>query len=130
MNPIHPRRLSILCAEDDEFMRRVLVRLLADAGYLVEAAVDGFDAWQKLQADPGRFDVLLTDHNMPNLTGLELVELLRAVNYPGLIMVHSTWISGADRALYAAFGVDRIMAKATRGADLLEAVEAFRLSRN
>ncbi len=69
-------RAKILLADDDEHIREACREALAKAGYDVEEVSDGARAWHMLQA--GRYDLLLTDHDMPCLTGLELVERLRA----------------------------------------------------
>jgi two-component system sensor histidine kinase and response regulator WspE len=45
-------------------------------GYEVSVAVDGMDAWNQLRA--GRFDMLVTDIDMPRMNGIELVRTVRA----------------------------------------------------
>jgi len=58
-------------------MRRILLNTVQKAGYSdVQEAVDGKDALAKLMA--GSFDLLMTDWNMPNMNGLELVSAVRA----------------------------------------------------
>ncbi len=58
-------------------MRRILVNTVQKAGYSnIQEAVDGKDALAKLLA--GDFDLLMTDWNMPNMNGLELVVAARA----------------------------------------------------
>lgn len=76
--PTAPRNLpaaKILYAEDDDDLRRLVASGLRSAGYEIAVAADGRQAWEALQAE--RFDVLITDHAMPGLTGLELIERLR-----------------------------------------------------
>jgi two-component system sensor histidine kinase and response regulator WspE len=72
------RRASkrILVAEDSITVREVERQLLARMGYEVAVAVDGMDAWNQLRA--GRFDMLVTDIDMPRMNGIELVRLVRA----------------------------------------------------
>jgi DNA-binding response OmpR family regulator len=66
----------ILFVEDDAGIRGVLPRVLTRAGYRVEAAVDGLAGWNALCG--GSYDLLITDLNMPGLTGLELVAKARS----------------------------------------------------
>jgi two-component system sensor histidine kinase and response regulator WspE len=66
----------ILVAEDSITVREVERQLLARLGYEVAVAVDGMDAWNQLRA--GRFDMLVTDIDMPRMNGIELVRLVRA----------------------------------------------------
>jgi two-component system, chemotaxis family, sensor kinase CheA len=69
-------RKKVLVAEDTVTSRMVLQNLLEAAGYETATAVDGLDAWEKLQlAD---FDLLVSDVEMPRLTGFELTERVRA----------------------------------------------------
>lgn len=60
----------ILLAEDDESMRRFLVRALEKAGYQVCAFANGAEAYECLQEQP--FTMLLTDIVMPEMDGIEL----------------------------------------------------------
>ena len=73
-----PRRATkrILIAEDSITVREVERQLLLRLGYDVAVAVDGMDAWNQLRA--GRFDMLVTDIDMPRMNGIELVRLVRA----------------------------------------------------
>jgi two-component system chemotaxis response regulator CheY len=71
-----PRR--ILVVDDNGDMRRLNAEVLIDSGYEVEAAEDGAAAWRTLQA--GHYDLLITDNNMPNVTGVELLQKLRAAH--------------------------------------------------
>jgi pilus assembly protein CpaE len=67
----------ILFVEDEEMIRKLVGTYLTRTGYQVEFAVDGMDALRKVseQANP---DLILTDVNMPNMTGLELTRRLRS----------------------------------------------------
>jgi two-component system, chemotaxis family, sensor kinase CheA len=66
---------NILLAEDDPIVRRLSNRILARAGYRITAVNDGLSAWDAL--NEGDFDLLVTDNDMPNLTGVQLVAKLR-----------------------------------------------------
>ena len=68
----HPR---VLIAEDDDSLRRLLARRLADAGFRVDAVTDGEAALDALHA--ARPDVLLTDLEMPAMDGGALCRSVR-----------------------------------------------------
>jgi len=69
--------MKILIVDDFSTMRRIIKNLLRDLGFNNTAeADDGAAALPMLQA--GSFDFLVTDWNMPNMTGLELLEAVRA----------------------------------------------------
>ena len=65
----------ILIVDDSETVRQVLQLALGNAGYQVVEAEDGFDALAKLSG--AQIDMLITDLNMPNMDGLELIKKVR-----------------------------------------------------
>jgi DNA-binding response OmpR family regulator len=66
----------ILVVEDDVTIRQLNTEILSRSGYEVDAAEDGAVAWDALQAN--RYDLMITDHNMPKVSGVELLMKLRA----------------------------------------------------
>ena len=69
--------IKVLIVDDSPTMRRILVNTVIKAGYPnLQEAEDGRDALAKMMA--GKFDLLMTDWNMPNMCGLELVQAVRA----------------------------------------------------
>ncbi len=69
--------------EDEPEIRRLNAVVLKDSGYEVDTADDGMTGWYALHATcqaPDSYDLLITDYNMPGLTGLDLVERLRAAH--------------------------------------------------
>jgi CheY-like chemotaxis protein len=67
---------QILVVDDETFLRKLLFDLLTDAGHQVDTAEDGAVGWQKLQTK--QYDLLITDHKMPRVTGVALVQKIRA----------------------------------------------------
>ncbi|WP_218934528.1 response regulator [Rosistilla ulvae] len=66
---------QILVAEDDPVFRRVIAFSLKQMGYAVDSVSDGEQAQAQLIA--GEYDMLVTDHQMPLCSGLELIGRLR-----------------------------------------------------
>ena len=66
---------QILIAEDDNVLRKVLEELLLKAGYNVLTARNGQQAFYFLETTGA--DIVLSDNNMPHLTGLEFLEKVR-----------------------------------------------------
>lgn len=79
----------ILIAEDEEPLRNLVVRALAQDGHDVMAAADGAEALDVLTRDEGRFDLLLTDIRMPLMDGIALA-LSAARDYPSLVILLMT----------------------------------------
>jgi two-component system chemotaxis response regulator CheY len=79
-------------------MRQMVTFTLKGAGFDVTEAVDGVDALSK--AKSGAFDLVLSDVNMPNMDGIELVKNLRALpNYKFTPILMLTTESGTDRKM-------------------------------
>jgi len=71
------KNLKILVVDDFSTMRRIVRNLLKELGYTnVDEAEDGVAALQKLKG--GNFQFVVTDWNMPNMTGIELLQAIRA----------------------------------------------------
>jgi DNA-binding response OmpR family regulator len=68
--------LRILVVDDDSDLRLLYADALARPGYHIDAAEDGAAAWEALQIKA--FNLLITDDDMPKLTGVELVRKLRS----------------------------------------------------
>ena len=69
-------RHRILVIDHDRDIRLLYAEALARPGYYVDAAEDGAAGWEALQVN--RYNLLITEHEMPRLTGVELVRKLRA----------------------------------------------------
>ncbi len=87
---------TILAVDDSASMRQMVAFTLKGAGYNVVEAVDGVDALNKAKAQA--FDCVVTDVNMPNKDGIELIRDLRALpNYKFTPMLMLTTEAGTDK---------------------------------
>lgn len=68
---------TILAVDDSGSLRQMVVFSLKAAGYQVTEAVDGQDALDKVKQQ--KFDLILTDQNMPRIDGLTLIRTLRTL---------------------------------------------------
>ncbi|MCD8566703.1 MAG: response regulator [Alphaproteobacteria bacterium] len=71
---ILPGSGNILVVEDQEDVREILTQMLERLGYNAHACENGLDALALLRDEPRYFDLIVTDQNMPTMTGLELVQ--------------------------------------------------------
>ena len=88
----------ILAVDDSPSMRQMVSIALTGAGYEVEQACDGVEALAIAQKS--RFDLVITDVNMPNMDGIELVRELRALeSYKHTPVLVLTTESSAERKM-------------------------------
>ena len=68
-------RKRVLVVDDSLTVRELERKLLATRGYDVTIAVDGMDGWNAVRGE--RFDLVITDIDMPRMDGIELVTLIK-----------------------------------------------------
>ena len=71
---------KILVIENEELICKTISFTLIEAGYKVDSAEDGYEALNKVREsvkNNDEFDLLIVDTNMPNMSGLEMLQMLR-----------------------------------------------------
>jgi two-component system chemotaxis response regulator CheY len=87
---------SILTVDDSASMRQMIAFTLKEAGHDVTEAVDGVEALKAAKAK--KFNLVVTDINMPNMDGIELTRELRGLpDYKFIPILTLTTESGADK---------------------------------
>jgi two-component system chemotaxis response regulator CheY len=116
--------MKILIVDDFSTMRRIVKNLLRELGFTnLDEADDGQTAWPKLKA--GGYDFLVTDWNMPGMTGIDLLKTVRAnpqtANMPVLLV---TAESKREQIIEAAqAGVNGYIIKPFTAATLKEKID-------
>ena len=108
---MRPRALQILAVEDEKAVAQLLAVVLGGPTSKVTRAADGWEALIKVAAAPQPFDVIITDHCMPRMNGLELVRRLRARKFGGKILVLSAHLTDEAIRAYEELHVDMMMSK-------------------
>lgn len=70
-----PTGRSILCIEDEPFISELYTRALTKSGYQVTVIADGAEALKEAQTN--KYDIILLDLMVPNVTGIEILRALR-----------------------------------------------------
>jgi DNA-binding response OmpR family regulator len=104
-------RLRILTVEDEPAVTELLALILGGPAAKVTSASDGWMALMKIGVAAEPFDVVITDHNMRRVTGLELVRRLRARKFAGKIIVLSAHLTQENIRAYEELNVDMMLAK-------------------
>jgi DNA-binding response OmpR family regulator len=87
--PLH----RILVVEDDGDIRRLNTEVLLQSGYHVDSASDGAVAWDTLQQK--NYDLMVTDNEMPKVTGIDLLKKLCAARV-ALPVIMATGVAPKD----------------------------------
>jgi len=116
---------SIMVVDDTRSMRKMVAAVLEGAGYEVSEAGDGVEALQLAQSR--RFDLVVTDHNMPRMDGVTLVRELRQIGaYDDVaLIVLSTEVDPALKQKGREAGATGWMAKPFDPERMLDIVAKF-----
>lgn len=110
-------------AEDETEISALVSSRLRSAGHSVVVAGDGQEALDRMTENRLGYDLLITDSNMPRLSGFELVERARKEGFSGKIIMASAFTTLAPDVVERSHLVDRIVQKPYFMADLQQAVE-------
>jgi EAL domain-containing protein (putative c-di-GMP-specific phosphodiesterase class I) len=96
---VHPERGRILLVDDEESLVRVLARVLTNAGYDVDSAVNGEKAVELLAAKT--FDAIVSDLDMPRMSGMQLLQVVRRgdLDVPVILMTGAPQLQTAMDAV-------------------------------
>lgn len=113
----------ILFVDDEPMIVEIARRILEALGYQVTTRTSSTEALELMRADPSAFDLLITDQDMPWISGMDLIAGVRALR-PGLPAILCTGLAEYSDAQSAAeMRVDAIVLKPFRQADLAESVD-------
>jgi signal transduction histidine kinase/ActR/RegA family two-component response regulator len=101
----------ILLVEDDDAMLFMALRYLGRCGYSVRGCASPDAALATFAADPSAFDLVVTDLNMPGMSGLELAARMRSVRPDANIVLMSGYVTEEDVARAREAGVREIVLK-------------------
>ena len=129
--PAPGRGEHVLYIDDDEVMLLMVEHLLLRLGYSATCLSDPRAALAAVRARPGDFDLIVTDFNMPQMSGLDLARALRDTDARLPVVISSGYISEQLRSDAEAAGVVALMRKENTLDDLPAMVEralAIRIS--
>ena len=112
----------ILYVDDDEAIVFLMTRLLQRQGYRVSGFVDAHEALAAVRARPEAFDLVVTDYNMPRMSGLEVAQALREIRADLPVALASGYITEELRAKAPAAGVRELIYKPDTAEDFSQVV--------
>lgn len=125
-----PRIWRVMVAEDNDAVRNVLVAWIKKEGMHVDEASNGIEAFALWKDAVIAFNVLITDHAMPLMNGLELVRRIRDSHIPAAehlrVIVYSGCLDEKEAAAYRALRATSLIEKPTLPHHLIAAIRAQR----
>ncbi len=115
------RSARILLVDDLDDVRESCHEMLAAGGHSVTEAAGGREAISMIA--PGKFDLIITDLGMPEVSGLEVAAEAKRVATGIPVILLSGWAVDQDEARVKDSGIDRVLPKPCPMADLLAAVD-------
>jgi two-component system chemotaxis response regulator CheY len=90
--------IKALVVDDSKAMRMIIAKTLNELGYEVRQAANGREALEVIEAEKGALKLVLTDWNMPEINGLELLKRLRQIpELASLVVVMVTTETDMDQ---------------------------------
>ena len=118
-----PGRAHILYVDDDEMIAFLMERLLQREGYRVTVFTHAAQALTAVRDHAEPFDLVITDYNMPGMSGLDFARAVRELRPDSPVAITSGYISEELRALAPAAGVSELIYKPNTVEELFAAVD-------
>jgi DNA-binding response OmpR family regulator len=118
------RQLHVLFVDDDETIVSASTKMLESLGYKVSAHDESLKALRAFSEEPDEFDLAIIDHDMPDITGLELGERFRRIR-PGFpVMLYSGRVDDTTRKTIGTAGIAHVVLEPMTVKKLERAVRA------
>jgi two-component system cell cycle sensor histidine kinase/response regulator CckA len=114
---------NVLYIDDEASLVLLVRRLLEPQGYRVSGFTDPGLALQALRADPQAYDVVVTDYNMPSMSGLEVAREVRQIRASLPVAIASGFADETLYSHYADAGVQEVVSKTEAMDDLGGVIE-------
>ena len=116
-------RSHILYLDDEEELVYLVKRLLERRGCLVSGYSNQHEALAALRADPAAFDLVVTDYNMPGLSGLDVAREVKSIRADLPLAVASGFVDEQLQKNASAAGISKLIFKATDAQEFVLALE-------
>lgn len=113
-------RPHILIADDDQKIRELASKALGRSGFVVDAVEDGAIAWGAIQRK--KYDLLVTDSDMPNLTGVGLLQKLHSARMKLPVILATGNIPQEELMRHPWLEIEAVLLKPYTFIDLLDKV--------
>jgi len=113
---------SVLLVDDEDSIRIPIQTVLLREGFKVDSAKDGKHALELFKANPGRYDLIVTDLSMPKLSGTDLTKEIRILKSEVPIILSTGRLGVADQKEFKDIGVTAFIQKPWTANELIEQI--------
>lgn len=113
---------SILFVDDDPFIVEFQQEVFEQYGYCVIPFARSLDALEEFQASPGRFDIVLCDMTMPDMTGLKLANKIKQIRPDIPVIICTGYSDQINEKNYQNMGLDGFLMKPVKKEESLELI--------
>lgn len=113
---------TILLVDDEESIRITTQTILSNEGFSVDNASNGMQALELFRANPGKYDVIVTDLTMPRMSGLEMSREIRKSGSETPIILSTGHLGVEDRHEYQNMGITGFIQKPWTAKGLIEKI--------
>jgi len=111
----------ILVVEDEELLASAIKSIFAANGHRVETASNGVEGFDKFQSN--RFDIVFSDHSMPEMNGMELAELVKSISPHTPFVMVTAYANLMRKKNDRNTNIDSIVSKPFQPEELLDALK-------
>jgi PAS domain S-box-containing protein len=115
----------VIYLDDEEPLVRMTEILLQRSGYRVRGFTRANEVFDALRRDASAFDLVITDHNMPGLSGLDVAKVVATIRPDLPIILTSGHVTGALHSEATRVGIRHVIHKPSTVEDLCEAIDRF-----
>jgi len=101
----------ILLVDDDPVLSQLGKEILSEYGYNVSNCLNAIEALELFSAQPGQFDLIITDQSMPKMTGIQLAEKIQKIAPQVPIILCSGFIDAVKEETIKKYGIDAFLMK-------------------
>ncbi len=109
--PIQKGDEHILLVDDQEHIVEMVRQMLERLGYHITARTNSIEAFEAFRATPDKFDLVITDMTMPQMTGVTLSEKLKEIRSNIPVIICTGYSSMIDEEKAKAIGIDGYVMK-------------------
>jgi len=114
---------SILLVDDEESIREVTQTILRRKGFAVESAFNGREAFDLFKVNPDKYTLIVTDLSMPEMSGIELCQAIRASGSDIPIMLSTGHLDIEDQKEYENIGITKSIQKPWTAEELIARIQ-------